>query len=184
MGYLVYLYVKAKSFKVLSKDGNGGFRFAERCKGVYRALILGKPSVVWLLNMAEDYIRGENLREFYRTLRVGSTAHIVQTRANSHERFLEVSEYRTGGRQSFIIIPEGREGSGPGNCVVQMRKAVIYIEQQGVIGSRFGKAYGANPSMHWIVDKGRWFYVDALVRKIYFLGNSLRARVIWVIRGF
>jgi hypothetical protein len=75
--------------------------------------------VVWLLTIAEDLIRGENLREFYRTLRVGSTAYIVQRRANSHERFLEVSEYRTGGLRSFIIIPEGREGNGPGNCVVQ-----------------------------------------------------------------
>ncbi len=49
MGYLRFFYVEAKSFEIQSKDGEGGIRFVERSKGVYRAVLLGKPSVGWWL---------------------------------------------------------------------------------------------------------------------------------------
>jgi hypothetical protein len=70
-----------------------------------------------------------------------------------------------GGRRSFIIIPEGRDGRGWGNCVVQMRKVVNYLEPQGVVRSRFGKAHDVNPPMSRMVDHRRRPYVDALVVK-------------------
>jgi hypothetical protein len=41
----------------------------------------------------EELIRGDPLREFGKTLRVGSIAYVVQRCANSHGRFLELSEY-------------------------------------------------------------------------------------------
>jgi hypothetical protein len=56
MGYLGFFFVKAKTFEILSEVGNGGIRLAERSKGVYRAVILGKFSVIWLLNMVEELI--------------------------------------------------------------------------------------------------------------------------------
>jgi hypothetical protein len=43
MGYLGYFYVKAKHFAILSKVGSG-VRFADESRGVYRVVILGKPS--------------------------------------------------------------------------------------------------------------------------------------------
>jgi hypothetical protein len=38
MGYLGYIYVEAKSFEILFEIGNSGIRFAERSRGVYRAI--------------------------------------------------------------------------------------------------------------------------------------------------
>jgi hypothetical protein len=48
MGYLGYFYVEAKAFEVQSEIGNNGIRLAERSKGVYGAVCLGKPLVGWL----------------------------------------------------------------------------------------------------------------------------------------
>lgn len=59
---------RSKSFELLSEDGNVGIRFAERSRGLYRIVILGKPSVAWVLKTVE-LIRGEKLRELYRTLK-------------------------------------------------------------------------------------------------------------------
>ena len=55
MAYLAFFFIKAKTFEVLSEVGNGGIRLAERSR-VYRAVILGKFSVIWLLNMVEELI--------------------------------------------------------------------------------------------------------------------------------
>jgi hypothetical protein len=134
---------------------NIGIRFAERTRGVYQAMIPDKPSMVWLLNTVEELIRREKLREFYRTLGVGSIVYVVQKCADSHGRFLELSEYCVGEWRSFIIIPEGQEGRGWwGNCVLQMRKVVNYLELCGAIGSRDRKAYVGNHRCRrwWIMD--------------------------------
>jgi hypothetical protein len=71
---------------------------------------MGIQSVVRLLKTMEDLIKGDNSKEFWRTYRVGYTTFVLHKRQN-HGTFLELSEYSNGGRQSFIIIPEGREGS-------------------------------------------------------------------------
>lgn len=62
----------------------------------------------WLLNMVEEMIKGENLREFI-GLMVGSRAYVAQSCANGHGRYLAVVEYG-GGRRGFNLIPEDREG--------------------------------------------------------------------------
>lgn len=78
---------------------------------------------------------------------------------------MEVSEYDVGERRNFIIISEGRDGRGWGNCVLQMRKVVNYLEPQGVVRSRFGKSHGVNPQMPQMVDYRRQPYLDALIVK-------------------
>jgi hypothetical protein len=54
--------------------------------------------VVWLMNSMEELIKGEDIRDFCRTFRVGNMAYVMQRPENIHRRFLEVSEYG-GGRQ-------------------------------------------------------------------------------------
>lgn len=48
-----FFYVEEKAFEIRSKVRNGGFWSAERSKGVYRAVILGKLSWIWLLKVME-----------------------------------------------------------------------------------------------------------------------------------
>lgn len=58
---------------------------------------MGNLSVAWLLGMVEEMLKGENLREFYWTLRVGSRAYIALRYVNSNGRYLALVEYGKGG---------------------------------------------------------------------------------------
>lgn len=80
---------------------------------------------------------------------------------------MELSEYGAEGQRSFIIISEGRDSSGWGNCVSPMRKVVKYFEQKGAVRSRNGEAFGANPAMPRSVEQGQHSYVDVLLGKGY-----------------
>jgi hypothetical protein len=42
----------------------GGLCFAERSRGTFRGVILGKLSMRWLRTMVEELISGENLSDF------------------------------------------------------------------------------------------------------------------------
>ena len=64
--------------------------------------------VCWL--QLEEVINPK-LRDFYRTVRVGSRAYFVQRRMNSHGWHMALAEYG-GGWCGFIVVPEGREGRG------------------------------------------------------------------------
>jgi hypothetical protein len=51
------------------------------------------------------------LRDFYRTVRVGSRAYFVQRCMNSHGWYMALAEYG-GGWCGLIIVLEGRESRG------------------------------------------------------------------------
>lgn len=55
--------------------------------------------------------------------------YILHRQGNVHGRFLELLEYGGGGQHSFVIVPEGREGSGWANCLSQMRRLKKYFEK-------------------------------------------------------
>lgn len=84
MGYLGFFYVEAKAFEIRSEAGFQGIHLAKRSRGMFRAEMLGKPSVLWLRSTVEDLIRGTELKEFYRSFRSGSTVCVAQGRANGH----------------------------------------------------------------------------------------------------
>jgi hypothetical protein len=48
---------------------------------------------------------------------------------------LELSKYGGGGWHSFAIVPEGRDGSGWGNCLSQMSCLEKYYEKRGACGT-------------------------------------------------
>jgi hypothetical protein len=66
--------VKVKCF-VFRSEVSEGVRLAKRSKGVFRAVVLGWPSVIWLLKV---FTKGKDLRENWRTFRQGNTAYVVQ----------------------------------------------------------------------------------------------------------
>lgn len=100
MGHLDFFYVEAKAFEIQSEERFGGIRSGERSRGTYRAVILGKSSVMWLRSTVEELIRGTKLREFNRLVRCGSTIYVALRCANDHGRFLELSKYGLAGGEA------------------------------------------------------------------------------------
>jgi hypothetical protein len=97
MGYLGFCYVESKSFEFRS-EVSGGVQLAKRSRCIFRAVFLRWPSLFWLMQAMEGFIKGDDSNENWRTYRQGSTAYVVQRRGNEHGRFLELSEYGGGGR--------------------------------------------------------------------------------------
>jgi len=129
MGYLRFFYVEAKSFEIHFKIGVGGIQLAERSRGLFRAVFLGRLSIGWLRNSVEALRKEGDLSEFCRTYQVGNTVYILQWGGNNHGRFLELSKYGDGRWRSFMIIQEKREGSGWANCLAQLRRLEKYYEK-------------------------------------------------------
>jgi adenine-specific DNA methylase len=73
-------------------------------------MFLSKASVEWFRKSMEELRQGGEIRNFCRTFLVGSMVYILQRRGNAHGRFLELYEYGNGGRQTFVILLEGRDG--------------------------------------------------------------------------
>lgn len=69
-------------------------------------VLLSKPSVMGLRSTVEELVRGEKLRDFYRTFSSRDLVYIAQRRANGYNRFLESLEYGVGGQQfleSYVV---------------------------------------------------------------------------------
>jgi hypothetical protein len=66
MGSLGFFNVEANSFEFLSEI-SGGIRLEERGGGIFRVVVLGWPSVFWLLKALEVMTKGNDLREYWRT---------------------------------------------------------------------------------------------------------------------
>jgi hypothetical protein len=99
MGYLCYCYVDSKSFE-FRFEVSDGVRLAERSRHLFRAVILGWSSLVWLMQAVERLSKGEEDNEKWRTFQLGSTVYLVLHRKNKHGQFIELSEYGGGGRRS------------------------------------------------------------------------------------
>ena len=110
---------------------------------------VGQAKRLWLRSTVEDFIRGTELKEFYRSFSYGSAVYVAQRHANGSGRFLELGEYGIGGWRSFIVILEGREGRG----------------WAGNVGSKNEKINGGVPPMTQLVEEGRRLYAEALVGK-------------------
>jgi hypothetical protein len=63
-----------KAFKLSVEEGTLVVCFVERSKGVYQVVFLGK---IRLLAIVEAMVKGDNLKGFVRTSRVGSKSYIT-----------------------------------------------------------------------------------------------------------
>jgi len=95
---------------------------------------MGFQSVVWMLNMMEELMNGLPSKEFCRSRRVGDSVLILKKRQNHYGQFLEITEYRKGGRRSYVVISEGRDNCGWGRCISQLRRLVKRFELAGIAG--------------------------------------------------
>jgi hypothetical protein len=105
---------------------------------------------------------------FYSLFRSGDVVYIAHRHANSHGRFLELSEYGVRARRSFIVILEGHEGRGWSDCVEQMRKAINFLEPHGQVGSKEDKTHCGFSLLSRLVENGQRSYdqkIEDLGRK-------------------
>jgi hypothetical protein len=112
-----YLYIESKSFELQLGVGNGGFRLAEWSRGLFRSVVMGFQSVVWMLNM-EELMNGLTSNE------------------NHYGQYLEITEYGKGGRRNYVLIPEGRDSCGWGRCISQLRRLVKHFAPAGIAGQQ------------------------------------------------
>jgi hypothetical protein len=138
MGYLGYCYVDSKSFEFRS-EVSGGVRLAERSRRLFRAVIFGWSSLVWLMQAVERLSKGEEDNDKWRTFLMGSTVYMVLRRKNKHGLFIELSEYGRGGRRSYVVIPKGSDGKGWMDVWVQLQKLTNYHAKQQAGGTDVGR---------------------------------------------
>ena len=77
-----------------------------------------------MLAMMEDFIFSEPSGHFARSVRDGESVLLLQLGSNAHGSFLMISELLHGRRKGFIIVPEGKSGSGWRGFCLHLRKAI------------------------------------------------------------
>jgi hypothetical protein len=113
----------------------------------------------------EELRQGGEMRDFCRTIRVGSTVHILQWRGNTHGRFLVLLEFGNGGRRTFVIISKGREGSGWANCLAQLRKLEKFFTKTDDGENKGGKIQTAQKMEMKPANHGGWTFAAVLIRQ-------------------
>jgi hypothetical protein len=129
MGYVGYFYVESKSYELRLGDGNRTIKLTEWGRMNLSTLFLGEVRLDWLLKMMQELVLDTIGIGACRDHRMGSSVMFLQKRLNKYGKFMEITEYGRGGRRSFVVIPEGREGQGWKHCIVQLGRLVMYMEK-------------------------------------------------------
>ena len=87
-------------------------------------MFLGKESAKRLFSIIENFIYLKSPGHFARSVREGETVFILQSGSNAHGSFLMISKLLHGRRKGFLVIPEGRMGSGWRGFVCHLKKAL------------------------------------------------------------
>lgn len=78
----VFSTLKQKLSRFDLKWGSEASVLLEGERGTFRAVMLGKQIVMWLRSTVEELSRGTELKDFYRSVRSGSTIYVVQRHEN------------------------------------------------------------------------------------------------------
>ena len=128
MGYVGYFYVESKSYELRLGDGSRNIKLMEWGRLNLSMLFLGDVRLVWLLKMMQELVLETTGIGACRDHRMGSLVKFLQKRMNKYGKFVEITEYGRGGRRSFVVIPEGREGQGWKHCIVYLGCLVTYMD--------------------------------------------------------
>ena len=77
-----------------------------------------------LVAIVEDLMSNKTPGNFARTFRDDEKVFILQLGPNSHGSFLMISELIHGRRNGFLVVPEGKAGSGWRSFGFHLRKAI------------------------------------------------------------
>jgi hypothetical protein len=129
MGYVGYFYVESKSYELRLCDGSRSIKLTEWGRLNLSTVFLGEVRLGWLLKMMNELVLETTGIGACRDHRMSSSVMFLQKRMNKYGKFMEITEYGRGGRRSFVVIPEGREGQGWKHCIVQLGRLVNYMNQ-------------------------------------------------------
>jgi hypothetical protein len=129
MGYVGYFYVESKSYELRLGDGSRNIKLTEWGRMNLSTVFMGEVRLVWLLKMMNELVLETTGIGACRDHRMGGSVMFLQKRKNKYGKFMELTEYGRGGRRSFVVIPEGREGQGWKHCIVQLVRLVNYMNQ-------------------------------------------------------
>ncbi|KAL0009596.1 hypothetical protein SO802_011098 [Lithocarpus litseifolius] len=126
MGGSFFFFIESESFEFSVEEGGSFFllRIFERSRAALRSVFMGKECAKRLLTMLEDLNYSEPPVHFARTVRDGEIVFILQLGFNAHGSFLMISELLHGRRKGFIVVPEGKLGSGRRGFGSYLRKAL------------------------------------------------------------
>ena len=126
MGGSLFFFIESKSFEFSVEEGGTFFllRIFERGRDSLRSVFMGKESAKRMLSMMEDFISTKPPGHFARSVRDGETVFILQLGSNAHGSFIMISELLHGRRKGFLIVPEGKSGSGWRGFSLHLRKAI------------------------------------------------------------
>ena len=85
---------------------------------------MGKESAKHLLAIVEDLMSNTTPSNFARTFKDGEKVFILQLGSNAHGSFLMISELIHSRRKGFLVVPEGKSGSGWQGFGFHLRKAI------------------------------------------------------------
>jgi hypothetical protein len=122
---------------------------------LFRAVILGWSSLVWLMQAMERLSKGEEDNDKWRTFWMCSTFYVVLRRKNKHGQFIELSEYGGGGWQSNVVILEGSDGKGWLDVWVQLQKLTTYHAKQQVGETASGRKTDTTPKVIGLRREGQ-----------------------------
>jgi hypothetical protein len=110
MGYVGYFYVESKSYELWAGNGNQNIKLTEWVRVNLSTVVMGVTRLVWLLKMMNELVQEAVGIGACRDHRMGDSVIFLQKMMNKYGKFMEITEYGRGGRRSFVVIPEGREG--------------------------------------------------------------------------
>jgi hypothetical protein len=102
--------VESKSYELQLDDGSRNIKLTEWGRLNLSTVFMGEVRLVWLLKMMNELVLETTGIGACRNHRMGGSVMFLQKRVNKYRKFMEITEYGCGGRWSFVVIPEGREG--------------------------------------------------------------------------
>ena len=133
----------------------------ERNKDSLRSVFMGKESAKHSLTYVEDLMTNTPPEKFARTFRDGNKVFILQLGFNAHGSFLMISKLVHGRWLGFIIVPEGKLGSGWRGFGFHLRKViapdtlVVKLPSQSVLNPTVQKFRQQKSFLSAVVDGDR-----------------------------
>lgn len=114
MGGSFFFFVKSKTFKFSAVEGGNFYmlRIYEKNRDSLRSVYMEKESAQRLLTTVEDVMSSANPGSFAQNFRDGDKVFILQLGANAHGNFVMNSKLVHGPQKGFIVVSEGKLGSG------------------------------------------------------------------------
>ena len=126
MGGSVFFFVESKSFEFSVEEGGMFYQFHiyKRGRDSLRSIFMGKGSAKRLLFNVEVLISRQSSGQFAKSCCEGDKCFILQLGSNSHGAFLLISKLTHGHCKGFIVVPEGKTGSGWRGFGLHLRKVL------------------------------------------------------------